>query len=450
MVVTLSGSSPHAIDVRLDPALMLIALAVSAVAALGFGILPALRLTPKQSSDLMRQTGAGAAAPRLRAGRVLVVVQVAISVPLIVGAALFLRTIYNLASVDLGFEPRGLIVFRMDPTLNGYDETRAKQLFDQVLQRVQTVEGVHSATLIENSLVSGWVSNTRFEVPGAAKPWTLLMNRVGPGFFETVTLPVVSGRGLGVQDHATAPRVAVLNETAARTLYGQSNPLGQQLFMGSRTRGPIEIVGVAKDSKYNSLKQEKPQAIIYLPYFQSAGLSAMHVAVKTSSQPGIAERIRRAVAEVDANVPVTDLKSQRQQIDETIGSERALMMLLVFFGAFALLLACIGLHGVTAYAVARRTSEIGIRVALGAQRRDVLWMILRQVVVLAAVGLAIGIPAAAFASKTARAMLFGVQPADPLSIAVGASVLFAVALTAGFIPARKAARLDPLVALRRE
>ena len=448
MVVTLSGSSPHAIDVRLDVPLMLIAVAVSAIAALAFGILPALRLTAQQSADLMRQSGA--AAPRLRAGRVLVIVQVAISVPLIVGAALFLRTIYNLASVELGFEPRGLIVFRMDPTLNGYDQPRAMQLFEQVLQRLQTVQGVQSATLIENSLVSGWVSNTRFEVAGAEKPVPVLMNRVGPGFFETVSLPLVSGRGIGVQDHATAPRVAILNESAARTLYGTANPLGQQLFMGSRTRPPIEIVGIARDSKYNSLKQEKPQAIVYLPYFQSTGLTAMHVAVKTTSQTGIAEAMRRAVAEVDADVPVTDLKSQRQQIEETIGSERALMMLLVFFGVFALLLACIGLHGVTAYAVARRTSEIGIRVALGAQRGQVLWMILRQVVVLAVVGLAIGIPAAAAASKTARAMLFGVQPADPWSIAIGAGVLFGVALTAGFIPARKAARLDPLVALRRE
>ena len=449
MVVTLSGSSPHAIDVRLDLPLMLIAVTVSAVAALAFGLLPALRLSSPQSADLMRQSGAGAAAPRLRAGRGLVLIQVAISVPLVVGAALFLRTIYNLASVDLGFEPRGLIVFRMDPTLNGYDQARSKPLFDQVLQRLQTVPGVHSATLVENSLVSGWVSNTRFEVPGGTSS-SVLMNRVGPGFFETVSLPILAGRGVGVQDHATAPRIAIVNETAARALFGTANPLGQQLIMGTRNRAPIEIVGLAKDSKYNSLKSEKPQGIIYLPYFQSTGLGAMHVALKTSSQAGIAEGIRRAVAEVDRDVPVTDLKSQRQQIDETIGSERALMMLLVFFGLFALLLACIGLHGVTSYAVARRTSEIGIRVALGAQRRDVLWMILKQVVVLACGGLAIGIPAAAAASKTARAMLFGVEPADPWSIALGAGVLFAVALTAGFVPARRAARLDPLIALRRE
>jgi predicted permease len=450
MVATLAGSVPTAIDVHPDLTIVLIAVGVSTVAALAFGLLPALRLTARPSADLMRQSGAGAAAPRLRVGRVLVLVQVAISVPLVVGAGLFLRTIYNLASVELGFEPRGLIVFRMDPTLNGYDQTRSKRLFDQVLQRLQTVQGVQAATLVENSLVSGWVSNTRFELPGGGEPKSMLMNRVGPGFFETVSLPIVSGRGVGVQDHATAPRIAVVNETAARTFFGNANPLGQHVLMGTRNRAPIEIVGVAKDSKYNSLKSEKPQGIIYLPYFQSDGLGAMHVALKTSSPPGIVEGVRRAVAEVDRDVPVTDLKSQQQQIDETIGSERALMRLLVFFGIFALLLACIGLHGVTSYAVARRTSEIGIRVALGAQHRDVLWMILRQVVGLAAGGLLIGIPAAAAAAKTARALLYGIGPADPWSIALGAGILFLVAVTAGFIPARKAARLDPLVALRRE
>ena len=449
MVATLAGTWPTAIEVRPDLTLMLIALAVSGVAALAFGVLPALRLTSRQTADLMRQSGAGAAAPRLRVGRALLLVQVAISVPLIVGATLFLRTIYNLASVDLGFEPRGLIVFKMDPTLNSYNEARSKLLFGQVLERLQTVPGVHSVTLVENSLVSGWVSNTTFQSSdGKAK--SMLMNRVGPGFFETVGLPIVSGRGLGLQDHATAAPVAVVNESFAREFFGSTNPVGQQLTMGRGGKQALQIVGVARDSKYNNLKTEKPQGIIYLPYAQSVGLGAMHVVVKASPQTGIAESIRRAVAEVDRDVPVTDLKSQRQQIDETIGSERALMILLVFFGMFALLLACLGLHGVTAYAVARRTSEIGIRIALGAQRSDVLWMILRQVVILAVGGLAIGIPVAAIASKTARALLFGVEPADPWSITLGAIVLFLVALVAGFLPARRAARLDPLVALRRE
>jgi predicted permease len=453
LIALTAGSWPTALDVRLDLPLMLLGLAVSTVAAVGFGMFPAVRLASGEHADLMRQTGPGAAAPRLRAGRALLAIQIAVSVPLLVGALLFLRTLYNYASVDLGFEPRGLIVFKMDPSLNGYDEARTKGLYERVLERLQRVEGVRSVTLVENSLVSGWVSNTSFSVDGQ-EPKSTLMNRVGPGFFETVGLPVLSGRGIGLQDTSAAPRVAVINEAAAKIFFGASNPLGRHFNMGRRTPGrpapiPLEVVGVVRDSKYDSLKKA-PTAIIYLPYAQSTGLGAMHVAVRTTSSAGMSERLRAAVGEVDPNVPATDMKSQRQQIDETIGSERALTMLLVVFGLFALLVACIGLHGVTAYAVARRTSEIGIRVALGAQRGDVLWMILRQVVVLAVIGLALGIPAAVATTKAAKSLLYGVEPADPWSLAAGAGVLFVVAVAAGFLPARRAATLDPLVALRTE
>jgi predicted permease len=399
----------------------------------------------------MRQTGAGV--PRLRAGRALVLAQVAIAMPLVLGAALFLRTIHNLTSVELGFEPRGLITFRMDPTLNGYDETRSKALYGRVLERLQAVPGVSGATLIENALVSGVVSNTQFEVAGAA-PRGMLMNRVGPGFFETLGLPLVAGRGLGIQDTAGAPAVGVINEAGARAFFGTTNPVGGQLKMSGRAT-PIEIVGVARDSKYDSLKREV-RPTIYLPYFQSSGLGAMHVLLRTRSTAlgagieNLSLSLQQAVAQVDGNVPITDLKTQTDQIEATIGSERALMTLLVFFGGFALVLACIGLHGVTAYSVARRTNEIGIRLALGAQRGSVLWLMLRQVVVLAVGGLLIGIPAAVFGSRAVQSQLFGVEPTDILSITVAAAVLFAVALAAGFLPARQASRLDPLVALRRE
>jgi len=447
MVFTLTGSSPNAIEVELNGWLMLLAGCVSALAALGFGLFPAFKLTPRENADMMRQTGVGAAAPRLRAGRLLVLIQVAVSVPLIVGAALFLRTIYNLASVDLGFQPRGVLVFRMDPTLNGYDEARAKVLFRDVLTRLESVPGVRGGTLVENSLVSGWVSNTSFAA-GTNPPKSMLMNRVGPGFFETIGLPLVAGRGIGLQDSDSGRPVGVINEAGAKAFFGGTSPLGQQLRMG-RAQRTIEIVGVARDSKYDSLKKN-PQPIIYLPYFQSTGLGAMFVAVKAPTDDAMQGRLRAAVAEVDREVPATDMKSQTRVIDETIGSERALTMLLVFFGVFALLLACIGLHGVTAYAVARRTSEIGIRVALGANRANVLWLILRQVIVLTTGGLIIGVPAAAVASRAAGAMLYGVTPADPWSVSVGAAILFVVALAAGFVPAHRAARLNPLVALRRE
>jgi predicted permease len=449
LVTTLAGSTVTAIDVELNPWLFLISTVVSLVAALLSGMLPALRLSSRAASEFGRHTGAGAAAPRLRAGRLLVLVQVAVSVPLLVGAALFLRTVHNLGSVELGFEPRGLIVFKMDPALNGYDEPRVMRLYERALDRLQSVPGVRSATLIENALVSGWVSNTQIAV-GKEEPSSILMNRVGPGFFDTVGLPLVSGRGIGVQDRSATPKVAVINEAAVKKFFGRANPVGRQLTMtrrgGSET---IDVIGVARDSRYQSLKSA-PEPTMFLPYFQSQNMSTMFVAVRSAGGGGLAERIRAAMAEVDREVPITDLKSQAQQIDETIGSERAFTTLLVFFGGFALLLASIGLHGVTSYAVARRTNEIGIRMALGAERRTVIWLILRQVVWLTVGGLVVGVPVAVALARTTRAYLYGVEPTDPWSIATGAVVLFAIAVLAGFIPARRASLLDPLVALRRE
>ena len=253
-----------------------------------------------------------------------------------------------------------------------------------------------------------------------------------------------------MQDRKGTPRVAVLNETAVRQFFGGQNPIGRHVRMGGfLAPDPIEIVGVARDSKYATLKSA-PRPIIFLPYLQAAGMRAMVVAVRTDGTRDLPRRIRAAVAEVDRDVPVTGLKTQEAQIDESIGTERMFTTLLVFFGGFALLLACIGLHAVTTYAVARRTSEIGVRMALGAQRSQVVWLVLRQVVFLAGAGLLVGIPAAGAASRSVRSLLFGVEPADPWSLAAGAVAMLAVALASGALPARRAARLDPLVALRRE
>ncbi len=446
MVAAILGSTRNAITVQADLPVILTASVVSCAAAALFGLLPAVRLARREHVEFMRQSGAGA--PRLRAGAALVIAQVAIAVPLIVGAALFLRTVHNLAGIDLGFEPRGLVTFRMDPTLNGYDESRTRQLLTRVVERVSAIPGVRGATLIENALISGITSSTTFAV-GDEKPKRMYMNRVGPGFFATIGLPIVAGRGIGIQDGVSAPRVGVINESGARSFFGAANPIGRMIKTSAVKEGSVEIVGVAKDSKYQSLRRDA-EPTIYLPYAQSSGLGTMHVVLRTGSAGPDAEQLRRAVAEVDPNVPVADLKSQTRQIDESIGSERALMTLLVCFGGFALLLACIGLHGVTSYGVARRTNEIGIRMALGAQRRSVLWLVLRQVILLAGLGLAIGVPAAILGSRAVAAYLFGVAPADPSSIAAGAGVLFAVAIAAGFLPASAAARMDPLIALRRE
>jgi predicted permease len=450
VVTLLAGAQSHAVSIAPDIRLLLTGAIVSCAAAVLCGLVPALRLANVAAApDFLRQSGSAAGAPRQRAGRVLIAIQIAVSVPLVVGSALFLKTIHNLAAVDVGFDPRNLIVFKIDPALNNYPDERARRLFADVVARLQSEPGVRGATLLENGLVAGSVSNTQMTVDGA-EPKSILFNRVGPGFFETIGLPLVAGRGLGLQDRGGAPRVAVVNETAVRQFFGGQNPLGRQVRMTSFFGpNPIEIVGVARDSKYSTLKGAT-RPTIFLPHLQSPTMGTIVVAVRTDGTRDLPRRIRAAVAGIDRDVPVTNLKSEEAQIDESIGSERMFTLLLVFFGGFALLLACIGLHGVTSYAVSRRTAEIGVRVALGARRSQVIWLVLRQVVLLALAGLAAGVPAAAAASRSVRSLLFGVEPADPWSMAAGAIAMFAVAIAAGFAPARRAARLDPLVALRQE
>ena len=450
LVAILAGAQPHAIHIAPDVTLLLIGAAISGAAALLFGLVPALRLAAAAAAPaFLRESGIAAGAPRLRAGRALIAIQIAVSVPLVAGSVLFLRTIHSLASVDLGFDPKNLIVFKLDPSINNYDHARSTRLLADVVARLEAEPGVRGATLLENGLIAGSISNTRMTAEGS-EPKQILLNRVGPGFFDTIGLPIVAGRGLGIQDRAGAPRVGVLNETAVRQFFGGQAAIGRQIRMGGFfTNDPIAIVGVARDSKYHTLKGAA-RPTIFLPYLQATDVRSMVVAVRTDGTRDLPRRIRAAVAGIDRDVPVTDLKTQDAQIEESIGSERMFTMLLVFFGGFALVLACIGLHGVTSYAVSRRTAEIGVRVALGAQRSQVIWLVLRQVVVLAVAGLAAGIPAAAAASRSVESLLFGVAPADPWSMAAGAAAMFAVALAAGFAPARRAARLDPLVALRRE
>jgi ABC-type antimicrobial peptide transport system permease subunit len=246
--------------------------------------------------------------------------------------------------------------------------------------------------------------------------------------------------------------VAVVNETGARTLFGAAPAIGQRLTMQSDPPATFEVVGVVKDARYTSPRDPMPPTV-YLPYAQTTvgRLGPMNVIVRSANPPAaLGGVVRAAMADVDRNVPVLDLRTQVDQIEETLGTERTFMRLLLGFGAFALLLASIGLHGVTAYSVVRRTSEIGVRVALGARQIDVLWLILRQVVGITIAGLAIGVPAAVALTRFVRASLYGVDPADPVSLAGAVAVMVLVALTAGFFPARRAARLDPLRALRIE
>lgn len=444
-------SARTALEISIDGSLLGVILAASVLATLFFSAVPALRIMRSGVAPVLKQVAVGASAPRLGAGRILIAVQIAISVPLLAGAALFLRTVYNLAQVDLGFSPERLLIMRVDPSLNGYDADRIEQFYRGLLPRLGALPGVESTSVTDIVLLSGSQNNWPFSAPGA-QPKYAKFARVGPAYFATLGIPLLAGREIGTADHSRAPRVAVVNETAARTLFGSGPALGQRLTMQSNPPADFEIVGMVKDSRYNSKRDAMPPTV-YLPFTQTTlgRLGAMNVIVRSAGPPAsLGGLVRTAMSEVDRNVPIIEMKTQIDHIDEALATERTFLRLLLAFGAIALLLASIGLHGVTAYAVARRTREIGVRVALGAKQLDVLWLILAQVIGITVAGLAIGIPATLAMTRFVRASLYGVEPADPLSLAIAVSVMVVVAVTAGFFPARRAARLDPLAALRTE
>jgi predicted permease len=449
-----AGLGSVTIDLAIDWPLLAIAIAATVVTALLCAVIPAVRLTRADAMGDLRTRVVGSLSPKLTIGRVLIAGQVAISVPLLVGAFLFLRTLHNLGSVELGFDPHSLVIFEINPVADHAAVLSAKAMASpekvrrtgDILDRLEAIPGVASATIFENTLVSGWVSNTRVTIAG--KDTSMLMNAVGPRYFETMRIPLVAGRGLTLADDASASLVVVVNRAAADRYFPRASPIGQRFLVGLRS---VEIVGVVGNSIYDSLRNA-PQPVFYDSYLQRpGGTYATSIAVRTSVAPDrLVASLGAAVASVDRDLPITNVRSEEDQIDETTGKERVFTRLLTLFGAFALVLVCVGLYGLTSYAVTRRTNEIGIRLALGARRQQVLWMILRQVVMLAGVGLVVGVPTALAVGRFVSAFLYGVRPRDPVTIGSAAVALLVVAIAAGWLPARRAARMEALSALRCE
>jgi predicted permease len=315
----------------------------------------------------------------------------------------------------------------------------------RLLERLEAIPGVESATVLENALVSGWTSNNWAVIDGQKRD--MYINGVGPRFFETMRIPLLAGRAPTLADNERAPRVGVINQTAARNYFGEGSPIGRRFRFG---RSDVEIIGVAADSKYAGLR-DAVVPTLYDPFLQRAGAGPLRAAVRLSGPvAGIESAIRTAVAELGYDLPVTELRTQLEQIDLTIGRERLIRNLLGVFATFALVLACIGLYGVTSYSVSRRTNEIGIRVALGARRSQVLWLVLRQVLLLGCAGLAVGVPLALAASPLVGSFLYGLDPRDVGTMTVAAVMLLLVAIGSGWLPARRAARMEALIALRHE
>ena len=440
-----SGLGTSGVTISFDWPLVGATAAIACAAGILAGLLPALRFSRNTDAALRDRTGI-TGAPKLMIGRALLALQIGVSLPLVAGAGLFLRTLHNLGSVDLGFNPHDLVLFTIDPTMNGQTPERRTSVYPRLLERLEAIPGVISATLLQVALVSGSESETSLIIGG--REANIFMNSVGPHYLETMGIPLAAGRPILASDSDRSPGVVILNQTAARQLFAGQSPIGAGVHMtySSASSRWSESPPIASTTVC-ATRSNRPCCCRTL----QMPSGSMTVAVRSSASPAaLRASIEVAMREVDPSLPMTGYQTQLEQIDETIGKERVFTRLLTLFGGFALLLACVGLHGVTSYSVARRTSEIGIRLALGAQRSRVLWLVLRHVVILAAAGLAIGVSIAWLTGPVTSAFLFGLDARDPLTILAAAALMVAVAFVAALRPARRAARMEALAALRSE
>ena len=438
-----------------DARVIAFAIGVALLTAILFGLAPALSSTrPALTSTLKDEAGSvvgGTGHARFRKG--LVVAQVGLSVLLLAGAGLFARSLYNLKTLDPGFATDQLLGFSINPSLNGYSRERSIQLFQQMEEQLRQLPDVKAATasVIQLLTDTNWSSTVQVEGyhPKEGENMNPDFDAVGPGFFGTLGQPLVAGREFTVKDVAGAPRVAIINETMATYYFGTESPLGRHIGNSGRSKTPdTEIVGVVKDSKTSTLRTE-PRRLVYTPYAQESEIGQITFYVRArGGAASLGASVRQVAQRVDPNLPIFDIKTMTAVLDESLFLERMVAALSVAFGGLATLLAAIGLYGVMSYTVARRTREIGIRMALGAERRSVMWLVLKEVVLMVGIGVAAGVPLALALSRVVQSQLFDLSAHDPVALAAAAALLAVVALVAGYIPARRATRVDPMLALR--
>ena len=407
--------------------------------------------------DQSGQTTAGRSTGLFRKG--LVTLQTAISLLLLISAGLFGKTLLNLSRIDLGVRVDHLLVFSLTPRLNGYDDARSLQLFEHLVERLAAMPGVTSATASRVPAIAGSNSSTNLTVegykPAGDNDTQSSLNEIAPDYFRTFGVPLVAGREFTTADRAGAPKVAIVNEAFVKRFINQrgtGNPLGVGVFRGGGTNVTFDtrIVGVVKDAKYSNMKEPVPP-VYYTPVAQTPRQRLMNFYVRTATDPlQAAGAIRAAVAELDPNLPVLNMKTMQAQIDANVANERLLSYLTGTFAMLATLLAAIGLYGVLAFNVARRTREIGIRIALGAGVSQVRRLVVRDVVAIIAIGMAAGLGAAAVAGRLIQSVLFNTASADPAVYAGAAMLLAVIAIAAAYVPVRRATGVDPMIALRYE
>ncbi|MPY89686.1 MAG: FtsX-like permease family protein [Luteitalea sp.] len=433
------------LDVTLDARVLLFTVVVSVLTGLLFGAAPALRAARTDLTPAFKgEASPNASGHRLPLGRFLVSGQVAMSLVLLIGAGLFIRTLVNLRATDAGFRGDHVLLATLDPGLTRYTPEQTNAFYAELLDRVSGVSGVRSASLANFPLLRGsYVDGLSVEKSNQSSETSLCI--VGPGFFETMGIAIHRGRDFSRSDHSESAKVAIINETIARRYFSGQNPLGTHIgTVGAR----VEIVGVIADTKYRDLRETVPNTV-YLPMNQAQSTSSQRTLhVRSVADPaGMAAAVREQVHALDKNLPV-EIDLFADLVDENLAQERLIATLSGFFGGLALLLTSIGLYGVIAYSVQRRTREIGIRMSLGAGRAAVLWMVLRECLMLVGLGVATGLTASFWLSRFVTRQLYGVDPVDPLTLAAAATCLIVVATLAGYVPARRASRVEPMIALR--
>lgn len=432
-------------------------LGISLATGLLFGLAPALQSTrPDVAKTLKDQAAAvvGGGAAMLR--KSLVVAQVTLSLMLLIGAGLFIGTLNNLRGSDPGFRIERLITFKIDPSLNGYSKERGRQFYTELQQRMNRIPGVSAASLSVVPLLDDDHWDSSMSVDGyASKPGESPdpnMNYIAPDFFRTIGTPVVMGREFTDKDDESAPKVAIVNRNFAKKYLAGLNPIGHRIGMGGDpgTKLDITIVGVVGDTKYENLRREIPVEV-YIPYRQFSLMIGMTAYLRTERDPRqVFAAVRNTVREMDANLPIYDMRTLEEQVERSLSTERLVASLSTVFGGLATFLAAIGLYGVMAYSVTRRTREIGIRMALGADRTRVVWLVMREVLTLLAMGMAIGLAASWILTRFVASQLYGISPNDPRAMAAAIVGLVLITLLAGYAPGRRATRIHPMQALRWE
>jgi predicted permease len=457
-IMSRSTSAIH-LDVHPDVLILVFTALVSIVAVIVFGLIPAWRASRFDLSQAVKESNraATAAMGRSRITEGLLIPQISLSLVLMVGAGLLVRTLENLKNIYPGFREQNVLLFSIRPGMIGYRDTQVSELYERLLEQIKRVPAVSAVTFSTFSPLAGWSGLTDARIDGytprQGENPAISVNFVGPGYFRTMGTTVLLGRDIAEEDRAGTPRVAVINEAMAQNFFGDSNPIGRRFSIPGWTGddSAMEIVGVVENAKFINLREQDPPAA-YIPFFQTPdAFLAANFEVRSSINPtALVASIREMIQQADSRLPLFGVKTLDEQIDETIVQERIVALLSSLFGIVALILACVGLYGVMSRLVVQRTHEIGVRVALGAERSRVLWLILGKGIAISLIGIVVGMAGALGITRLMVTLLFGVKSTDVQTMLFASLAMIGVATFACYIPARRAANVDPIVALRYE